>query len=111
MWLVASSNPALVFFALTAFNAVFDSSEEALVAFEDSIPVSILGLLSIVAAISAVVTGYSDGLSRKRMLLLMVVQPMLVALVIATINDLDRPFRGMVNVSRNSLTRAAGGMR
>jgi hypothetical protein len=103
-------DPVIASTVLTAFNEVFSSSEQALVAFENSIPVSILGLLSIVAAISAAVTGYSDGLSRKRMLLLVAVQPMLVALVIAAINDLDRPFSGVVNVSLNSLTRAAASM-
>jgi hypothetical protein len=103
--------PVIAGTVLATFNAAFNSSEEALVAFENSLPSSILGLLSIVAAISAAVTGYSDGLSRKRMLLLVVVQPILVALVIATIHDLDRPFRGVVRVSRASLTRAAGGMR
>jgi hypothetical protein len=103
-------DPVIASTVLTAFNAVFDSSEEALVAFENTIPVSILGLLSIVAAISAAVTGYSDGLSRKRMFLLVAVQPMLVALVIAAINDLDRPFSGVVNVSLNSLTRVLRGM-
>jgi hypothetical protein len=103
--------PAIASTVLTGFSAVFDSSEEALTAFENGIPVSILGLLSVVAAISAAVTGYSDGLSRRRMVLLVAVQPMLVALVIATINDLDRPFRGVVNVSQNSLTRVARSMR
>jgi hypothetical protein len=102
--------PALASVVLTSFNEVFDSSEEALTAFENSIPPSILGLLSIVAAIAAAVTGYSDGLSRKRLLLMVVVQPLLVALVIATIVDIDRPFQGIVRVSQNSLTRAARGM-
>jgi hypothetical protein len=104
-------HPAITSTVLTSFNAVFDSSEDALVAFENSIPPSILGLLAIVAVISATVTGYSDGLTRKRMLLMLAIQPILVALVIATITDVDRPFHGFVRVSQNSLRRLANSMR
>jgi hypothetical protein len=45
------------------------------------------------------------------LLLVFAIQPLLVALVIATISDMNQPFRGKVRVSQNALVRAEASMR
>jgi hypothetical protein len=93
-----------------SLNEVIDSSEAALTAFENDVPRPIMVLLFAIAAIAAGITGYCDGVSGKRVVLALAVQPLLVALVIATIADMDQPFRGTVRGSGNALVRAAASM-
>jgi hypothetical protein len=94
-----------------SLNEVIDSSEAAVTAFENKIPQAIMRLLFAIAAIAAAVTGYCDGVYGRRLLLVLAVQPMVIALVIATIADVDQPFRGRVLVSQNALVRAQAAMR
>ena len=96
---------------LHSLNEVIDSSEAAVTAFENKIPPSILRLLLAVAAIAAAITGYCDGVSGRRVMLALAIQPLLVALVIATIADMDQPFRGRVRMSQSALIRASASMR
>jgi ABC-type methionine transport system permease subunit len=67
-------------------------------------------LLIAIAGITAAITGYCDGATGRRLLLALGVQPLLVALVIAAIADMDEPFRGTVSVSRKPLVRAEESM-
>ncbi len=97
-----------------ALNEVDVSSEAALTAFEDKLPPEIMRLLLAMAAIAAGVTGYCGccaGLTGRRLLLVIAVQPLLVAAVITAIADIDEPFRGSVRVSENALVRVKAGMR
>jgi hypothetical protein len=94
-----------------SLNDVIDSSEEAVTAFENEIPQSIVRLLLAIAAVVAGIAGYCDGLIERRLLLVFAVQPLLVALVIATIADMDQPFRGRVRISQNALVRVEASMR
>ncbi len=94
-----------------SLNEVIDSSEAAVASFENKIPQAIMRLLFAIAAISAAVTGYCNGVNARRLLLVLAVQPLVIALVIATIADMDQPFRGRVLVSQNALVRAQAAMR
>ena len=85
---------------------MIDASKVAVSAFEDKVPWSVMGLLVAVAAIASGVAGYCDGVSERRLVLVLAVQPLLVALVIVTIADMDQPFQGLVRVSRKALERA-----
>jgi hypothetical protein len=93
-----------------SLSAVNDSSEAAVSAFENKMPGSILKLLFAIAGIATWIAGYCDGLRGKRLLLVLVVQPLLVALVITVIADMDHPFRGWLHVSKNPLVRAQESM-
>ncbi len=105
------ASPIFAAAVVQSLNEVIDSSEAAVTAFENRIPQSIMALLLAVAAIAAGITGYCDGVSGRRLLLALAVQPLLVALVIGTIADMDQPFHGAVRVSRNALVRLEESMR
>jgi hypothetical protein len=102
--------PVFTATVVQSLNEVIDSSEEAVTAFENEIPRSIMRLLLAIAAVVAGIAGYCDGVSGRRLLLVFAVQPLLVALVIATITDMNQPFRGRVRVSQNALVRAEASM-
>ena len=103
--------PVFATTVVESLNEVIDSSEAAVTAFEDEIPQPIMRLLLAIAAVVAGIAGYCDGVSGRRLLLVFAVQPLLVALVIATISDMNQPFRGKVRVSQNALVRAEASMR
>jgi hypothetical protein len=103
-------SPIFTTAVVQALNEVIDSSEAAVSAFEDKIPAAIMWLLIAIAGITAAITGYCDGATGRRLLLALGVQPLLVALVIAAIADMDEPFRGTVSVSRKPLVRAEESM-
>jgi hypothetical protein len=89
---------------------VNDSSEDAMSAFENKLPGSIMRLLFAVAGIATWIAGYCDGMRGRRLLLVLVVQPLLIALVIIVIADMDEPFRGWLHVSKNPLVRTQESM-
>jgi len=104
-------SPVFAVAVVQSLNEVIDSSEAAVSAFENEIPPPMMRILFAIAAIVAGITGYCDGLTGRRLLLVMAVQPLLVALVIATIADMNQPFRGSFQVSQNALIRTQTSMR
>jgi hypothetical protein len=93
-----------------SLSEVNDSSEVAVSAFEDKMPGSIMTLLFAIAGLATWISGYCDGVRERRVFLVLVVQPLLIALVITVIGDMDEPFRGWLHVSRNPLVRAQESM-
>jgi hypothetical protein len=91
---------ALMFQAL---NEVIDLHTDRLAAFEYRIPEVILWLLFTVATIAMAMTGFGDGLSGHRSLVLTFTLAVLVAAVIVVILDLDHPRRGFIRVSQRPL--------
>ena len=89
---------------------VNDSAETAMSAFEDKMPVSMMGLLLAIAGIATSIAGYCDGERARRLLLVLIVQPLLIALVITVVADMDAPFHGWLHVSKSPLVRAQGRM-
>jgi hypothetical protein len=106
----AQMPPEFTIAVLKSLNEVMDASEAAVDAFEDKIPPSIMRLLIAVAAIASAIAGFCNGVSERRLLLILAIQPLLVALVIASIADMDQPFRGRTLASRNALLRAEASM-
>ena len=97
--------------ALTrSLSQVSDSSESAMGAFENRLPESMLKLLFAVAGIANWIAGYCDGERARRLVLVIFVQPLLIALVITVITDMDEPFQGWLQVITNPLVRAQQSM-
>src|SRR5262249_30605330 len=93
----AHDAPVSPFFTVAvarSLSEVSDSSEAAVSAFENRMPGSITRLLFTIAGIATWIAGYCDGVRGKRLLLVLIVQPLLIALVITVIVEMDEPFRG-----------------
>lgn len=93
-----------------SLSEVDDCSEATVSAFENKMPGSIMRLLLAIAGIATWIAGYCDGLRGKRLLLVLIVQPLLIALVITVIADMDEPFRGWLRVSTSAIVRAQQSM-
>jgi hypothetical protein len=72
---------------------------------ENHVPESIFVLLLVVATLSLGLVGYGAGTGRDRNLLPTVISVILIASVILLIMDLDRPRRGLIKVSQQSMVR------
>jgi hypothetical protein len=88
-----------------ALNDVIDDHEKRLSAMENHVPELVLVLMLGVGATGMALVGYGNGLSGRRHRLATVLMGLVFALVIATILDMDRPRRGLIRVSQNSLLR------
>lgn len=99
---------------ITALNDVIDLHAKRLAAFRSHVPESVFLLLYFVAAVAMGVTGYVAGLGGQRNFWPSTTTAVLIAVVIVVVMDLDRPRRGLIQVSqqsmvelRDSLNRAA----
>ena len=88
-----------------ALNAVIDALEKRRVALENHVPEAVIALLFAVAAVALGITAYGCGLSRQRRFRSNAVFAVTIALVLTVILDIDRPRRGVVQVSQASLER------
>lgn len=88
-----------------SLSQIGDSSEAAMSAFENKMPQSMMKLLFAVAGIAMWISGYCDGERARRLILVIFVQPLLIALVITVITDMDEPFSGWLEVIKNPLVR------
>jgi hypothetical protein len=61
-------------------------------------------LLMVVAGCGAWASGYGSGAGGHRSTFSQVVFPVLIAVVITLISDIDRPRRGLIGVSQQPLT-------
>lgn len=90
---------------IESLNDVIDIDEKRQVALDNHIPEAVLYLLLIVAIVSLGLVGYGCGLTRRRRLGSNMLFALLVVLVLTTILDIDRPRRGLIKVSQESLIR------
>ena len=90
---------------IQALNDVIDLQEKRQVAFDNHVPELVIHLLLGSASLSMVLVGYGCGLSGQRRMALNLSLGLLVALVFAAILDIDRPRRGLVEVSQDSMIR------
>lgn len=88
---------------ITALNEVIDLHGARLAAFRNRVPDVVFLLLYFVAAVAMGVTGYASGLEGQRSFWPTVTTAVLIAVVITTVMDLDRPRRGLITVSQQSL--------
>jgi hypothetical protein len=94
-----------------SLSQVADTSEAAMSAFENRLPESMVMLLFAVAGIATWIAGYCDGERARRLILVIFIQPLLIALVITVITDMDEPFTGWLHVIKSPLERAQESMK
>jgi hypothetical protein len=95
---------------IQALNNVIDVNEKRQVALENHVPEAVILLLFIVSAFSIGFIGFSQGLTGRRRAYSTMTFAVLIALVLTVILDIDRPKRGLVQVSQASLLRLQAGM-
>ncbi|MEI6234213.1 MAG: hypothetical protein WCT04_14265 [Planctomycetota bacterium] len=90
---------------IKALNEMFDISETHRVALENHVPEVVIHLLFIVSIIALGFIAYGSGLARKRRFTSTAIFALLIAIVLATILDVDRPRRGLIQVGNDSMYR------
>jgi hypothetical protein len=94
--------PAMNLF-ITSLNEVIDLHTKRLSALRNHVPAIVFLLLYFVAAVAMAVTGYAAGLVGQRSVWPTTITAILIATVIAVVMDLDRPRRGLITVSQQSM--------
>jgi len=90
---------------IESLNNVIDVHEKRRVALENHVPEAVIYLLLIVSVASLGLLGYGCGLTRQRRPASNTLFALLIVLVLITILDIDRPRRGLIEVSHDSLIR------
>jgi len=90
---------------LASMNEVLDDNERRLAALQNHVPDVVIVLLLSVSAVALGIMAYGCGLSRQRRFAMNAVFVLLIAMVITVILDMDRPRRGLVRVSQDSMIR------
>ena len=110
---LARANPdPLRTLLLVAVNEVIDLHEKRLTAMRNHVPTIILVLLLVVSVLTMASLGHAAGASggRSGMLSTALTFAMLVTVVIMVVVDLDRPERGLIRVSQQSLQTLRDGL-
>jgi hypothetical protein len=94
---------ALLARLVSALNEMIDLDARRLAAYRNTVPGVVWLLVIVVASCGCWASGYGTGASGKRALFATVVLPLLIAVVITLIADIDRPRRGLIKVSQQSL--------
>ena len=97
------SLPAGLFAA--AMNDVIDLHEKRHRSLEDHVPDAVILLLFAVSILALGQVAYSSGLSGRRRQIANVIFAFVIALVLVVILDVDRPRRGLIQVSQDSMLR------
>jgi hypothetical protein len=87
---------------LQSLNAMIDIAETRLAAFENRIPTTVWLIIFLVAVFQSFTTGFS---LRRRFWFSLVMTPLVVAIVMALVADLDSPHTGLIGVQQNSMER------
>jgi len=83
---------------------MIEVAEQRLAAFENRVPITVWLIIFLVAAFQSFATGYS---LKRRFWFSLVMTPVVVAVVMALLADLDSPHGGLITVRQNSLERLA----
>ena len=102
-----SPTPITALFA-QSLNQMIDLSEERLAALENRIPSAIWLMLALISLLTCLTVGYS---LRRRFALSMLVTPLMVAIVMALVADLDSPRSGLIRVAQQSMERLQSDLR
>ncbi len=97
------SLPASLF--TSAMNDVIDMHEKRNRSVKDRVPDPVIWLLFAVSALALGQVAYSCGLSGRRRQVANVVFAFMIALVMVVILDIDRPRRGLIQASQESMIR------
>jgi hypothetical protein len=109
LWELASqvtqqSQTSLVAAYVQALNEMIGVSEKRLAAFENRVPEAVWIIILLVAVFQSFITGYS---LKRKVWLSLIVTPLVVAIVMMLIADLDDPHTGLIHVQQNSMNRLA----
>jgi uncharacterized membrane protein SirB2 len=88
---------------LQSLNEVIDVHSKRVAAFRNRVPEIVLVLLLAVGILAMAVTGYGWAQGNRPHRLLTGILSILIALVVLVIMDLDRPRRGLIRVSQQSM--------
>lgn len=108
LWAIARAaakddpNEVTTGYFIESLNHLIDDHTKRSIAMKNHVPEVILYLLLVVASFTISVTGYSSGLRRKRLKALRLIMTLLIAATLIVIIDLDRPRRGLIQVSEES---------
>jgi hypothetical protein len=86
-----------------ALNDTIDLQATRLAATRNIVPETVVLLLLAVAIAAAAIVGYNSGLSNRRHLFTGVMMIVLITLIVWILIDLDRPARGLILVSQQSM--------
>jgi hypothetical protein len=90
---------------IQSLNDVIDIREKRQVALDNHVPEAVIYLLLVVWGAALGLLAYGCGLARRRRLPSNALFALLIAIVLTTILDIDRPRRGLIKVSQDSLVR------
>jgi hypothetical protein len=87
---------------LQALNSMIDIAETRLAAFENRIPTTVWLIIFLVAVFQSFTIGFS---LKRRFWFSLVMTPLVVAVVMALVADLDSPHTGLIGIRQNSMER------
>ena len=93
----------MVLLFIESMNKVIDLSEKRATVISDHVPSTVFLILYTVAVIGFGFIGYSAGFSGHRHLFVTLLVVILISVLVTLIADLDRPRRGLIKVSQQSL--------
>jgi len=89
----------------SAMNDMIDMHEKRVRSVEDRVPDAVVFLLFAVSALALGQVAYSSGLRGRRNEIANITLALVIAMVLVVILDIDRPRRGLVQVSHESMLR------
>jgi hypothetical protein len=96
-------NPSVVVVTyLQALNDMIDVAEKRLAAFENRVPTTVWLIILLVAVFQSFTMGFS---LKRRFWFSLLMTPLVVAVVMALVADLDSPHTGLIGVNQNSMER------
>jgi hypothetical protein len=106
---VATAGPtAITSIYVSALNDMFDLEAKRVAARRNRVPNSIWIMLFLISILACLSFGFT---LRRRFLLSMIVTPLMIAIVMALIADLDTPTRGFIRVDLDSLYQLQSDLR
>lgn len=97
------ARPTISGYFIQSLNALIDTYGSRVAAVDKRIPPPVIILLYVVTIITMLVMGFAAGLHRSRSNLSMLGLSLLIALTIFLIIDMERPRRGLIQVSQETL--------
>jgi hypothetical protein len=87
---------------IQTLNQMIDISEKRLASFENRVPKAVWIIITAVALFQSFSAGFS---LKRRFWFSLVMAPLLIAILMALIADLDTPYSGLIHVEQNSMER------